>query len=193
VRNKTNLPGAPGNGRRRCGRKFGQEQMCETKPISGSRAAAGRSVAPNKANSAEAAEQTSTWRKGSYGELNMREVLVKQSQFFDCGLGTDLPCGLSLCTVESETCETNPISTHPTSGCNCAKQTRFSPAGRQAGPLEGQSCETKPISGGADGAKQSQLPEAGHRGGVRASSRPMDLESATVGQPHPAGADSLSS
>jgi len=65
-------------------------------------------------------------------------------------------------------CETKPISGGSGLGvagrCPVYKQTQSGRVGSQAGAPEGE-C-----------AKQSQLPEAGHRGGVRLSACPTDLE-----------------
>jgi len=115
----------------------------QTKPISGSRAVAGRSAAPNKANSADAIGRASAWRRRIYGELNMQEVSVKQSQSLDggfrisdCGLGTVLRYAAS--SLPGPVVQPKPIG-----GANRAKQGQF----RAAGPV---GC-----------AKQSQFPGRG--------------------------------
>jgi len=56
-------------------------QTCETKPISGRRAGTGRSMASNKANCAGVTQRASTWWRRNYGELNIHEGSVRQSQF----------------------------------------------------------------------------------------------------------------
>jgi len=63
----------------------------------------------NKANSAQAAGRTSTLWKKTYGELNMQETSVKQSQFAPGRLGETLGRGRKCCHGRAQACKTKPI------------------------------------------------------------------------------------
>ncbi len=96
----------------------------------------GEQLCETKPISARATGGASAFQKRSYGKSYMQQALTKQSQFAPAH-------------------RNRWGKPHPTSGRNYAKQTQFRPAGQQAGDPGRGKC-----------AKQTQLPEAGHRGGV---------------------------
>jgi hypothetical protein len=174
-------------------------EICKTNPISPAPGRRGQSIVPNKANSVSGSRESSACRETSYGGVDMHGTSAKQSQFArwgrvgrgprDVGRAANAPNEPNFgrarypsaplfyhftIPIRCLSCETNPIP-----GC--------------AGRDEGQMRQTKPnlgapgTSGGRPAtegqwrrtnptlrlriAKRSQLPEAGHRGGVRRSSR----------------------
>ncbi len=110
-----------------------------------------------KAPAADCAKQSQLSRRCPVGRGHRgrgRGANVQNEPNFPGGAGRD---GAAAAWSVGRMCKTKPIcpaqrnrwgKPHPTRGHNGAKQTQFSPGGKQAGSLRSEQCKTNPISGG---------------------------------------------